>query len=103
MICLPRFREALRLHPPVSANAKVALQDDIWPDGSQIKKNDYIILALYGQGKSKTLWGEDARKFKPERWFTEEGALRSEPPSKWNVFNAGRKYTDKEELMVHVH
>jgi cytochrome P450 len=93
----------LRLHPPVPANAKVALQDDVWPDGTQIKKNDYIILTPFGQGKSQDLWGEDAKKFKPERWFTEEGVLRSEPPSKWNIFNAGRKYTDQQGIMVHVH
>ncbi|SAL94932.1 hypothetical protein [Absidia glauca] len=83
------FREALRLHPPVPFNAKVALQDDVWPDGTQIKKNDYIVLTLFGQGRSQDLWGEDAKEFKPERWFTKEGTLRSESPSKWNIFNAG--------------
>ena len=32
--------EVLRLHPSVPNNQKYALNDDIWPDGTQIKKGD---------------------------------------------------------------
>ncbi|ORZ16397.1 cytochrome P450 [Absidia repens] len=85
------FYETLRLYPGVPANQKYALNDDIWPDGTVIKKNDYVLWSAYGQGRSRKIWGSDAKDFKPERWFTAEGDLRRESPGKWPAFNAGRK------------
>ncbi|CAO3586330.1 unnamed protein product [Absidia cylindrospora] len=83
------FNETLRLYPGVPGNQKYALNDDIWPDGTVIKKNDYVLWSAYGQGRSAKIWGSDAKDFKPERWFNAEGDLRRESPGKWPAFNAG--------------
>ncbi|KAG2238682.1 hypothetical protein Bca52824_092076 [Brassica carinata] len=37
----------------------------------------------------KTVWGEDASEFKPERWVSESGKSVHEPSYKFLSFNAG--------------
>lgn len=84
-----RFYEVLRLYPSVPVNEKYALDDDIWPDGTHIRKGDYILWAPYAQGRSANVWGPDAKEFKPERWFTETGDLKRESQGQWPAFHAG--------------
>lgn len=79
----------LRLHPSVPANQKYALNDDVWPDGTNIKKGDYIVWDPWAQGRSEKVWGPDAKQFKPERWITPEGELRRESQGQWPAFHAG--------------
>ncbi|KAI7886269.1 cytochrome P450, partial [Lichtheimia hyalospora FSU 10163] len=67
--------EVLRLHPPVPGNVKVALEDDIWPDGTRIRKGDAVCWSPYAQGRSTEIWGPDAKQLKPERWINEQGEL----------------------------
>jgi cytochrome P450 len=83
------FYEVLRHYPSVPLNQKYALNDDIWPDGTQIKKGDYILWSPYAQGRCEKVWGADAKEFKPERWINEEGELRRESQGKWPAFHAG--------------
>ncbi|KAI9024338.1 cytochrome P450 [Phycomyces nitens] len=83
------FYEVLRLYPSVPLNQKYALNDDIWPDGTHIRKGDYILWAPYGQGRNEALWGPDAKLFKPERWILDDGRLNREPSSKWTAFHGG--------------
>ncbi|CDS07716.1 hypothetical protein LRAMOSA01665 [Lichtheimia ramosa] len=83
------FYEVLRLHPSVPANQKYALNDDVWPDGTNIKKGDYIVWDPWAQGRSEKVWGPDAKQFKPERWITPEGELRRESQGQWPAFHAG--------------
>ncbi|KAI9300668.1 cytochrome P450 [Cunninghamella echinulata] len=83
------FYETLRLYPSVPLNQKYALKDDIWPDGTHIKKGDYVVWTPYAQGRSEKVWGPDAKHFKPERWITPEGELRRESQGKWPAFHAG--------------
>lgn len=83
------FYEVLRLYPSVPLNQKYALNDDIWPDGTQIKKGDYILWCPYAQGRSEKVWGADAKEFKPERWIDDQGELRRESQGKWPAFHAG--------------
>ncbi|ORZ17105.1 cytochrome P450 [Absidia repens] len=83
------LNEVLRLYPSVPANQKYALNDDVWPDGTVIKKNDYVLWSPWSQGRSTKVWGEDAKEFKPERWLTEDGEVRRESPGKWPAFHAG--------------
>ncbi|KAI8089636.1 cytochrome P450 [Halteromyces radiatus] len=83
------LNEVLRLYPSVPANQKYALDDDIWPDGTRIKKNDYVVWSPWSQGRSTKVWGDDAKEFKPERWLTPEGDIRRESPGKWPAFHAG--------------
>ncbi|ORY91408.1 cytochrome P450 [Syncephalastrum racemosum] len=83
------FFEVLRLYPSVPTNVKVALEDDILPDGTPVRKGDSVTWSPYGQGRSEKVWGPDAKSFRPERWITEEGELRRETQGKWPAFHAG--------------
>ncbi|KAI7861836.1 cytochrome P450 [Spinellus fusiger] len=83
------FYETLRLYPSVPGNNKFALKDDVWPDGTHIRKGDHVIWSLYAMGRSPALWGEDAKVFKPERWITPEGTLRRESFGLWPAFHGG--------------
>ncbi|KAI9488566.1 cytochrome P450 [Zychaea mexicana] len=83
------FYEVLRLYPPVPSNIKVALGDDVWPDGTRIRKGDSVAWSTYAQGRSTKVWGPDARVFRPERWITPEGELRRESQGQWPIFHAG--------------
>ncbi|KAI8088098.1 cytochrome P450 [Gilbertella persicaria] len=83
------FYETLRLHPPVPANQKYALEDDIWPDGTIIKAGYYVNWSTYAQARNTKIWGDNAREFYPERWIDEQGSLRRENAGKWPAFHAG--------------
>ncbi|KAI7853604.1 cytochrome P450 [Circinella umbellata] len=87
--CHAVLYEVLRLYPPVPSNVKMALEDDIWPDGSHIRKGNMIVWSSYAQARSAKVWGEDCQEFKPERWITMDGQLRHESQGKWPVFNGG--------------
>ncbi|KAI8150421.1 cytochrome P450 [Fennellomyces sp. T-0311] len=83
------FYEALRLEPVVPFNVKMAIKDDVLPDGKVIRKGDQVGWVPYAMARSQVLWGPDAEEFKPERWITPEGELRREAASKWPAFHAG--------------
>ena len=68
---------------------KMALDDDVWPDGTHIKKGDTVSWSSYAQGRSSKIWGADAKDFKPERWITNDGQLVRESQGKWTAFHAG--------------
>lgn len=77
------FYEVLRLYPSVPLNQKYALNDDIWPDGTKVRKGDYILWCPYAQGRCEKVWGTDAKEFNPERWINEAGELTRESAGQW--------------------
>lgn len=83
------FYEVLRLYPSVPLNQKFALADDVWPDGTHIKKGDYVLWCPYAQGRSEKVWGPDAKLFRPERWIGDNGELKRETQGQWPAFHAG--------------
>ncbi|KAI8997284.1 cytochrome P450 [Pilobolus umbonatus] len=83
------FYEVLRLFPSVPNNQKYALNDDVWPDGTVLKKGDYVMWCPWAQGRSEAVWGPDAKEFKPERWITPTGELRRETQGQWPAFHGG--------------
>ncbi|KAI8139710.1 cytochrome P450 [Fennellomyces sp. T-0311] len=84
-----KFYEVLRLYPSVPSNVKVALDDDVFPDGSPIKKGDSVSWSPYAMARTRKIWGEDACEFKPERWIKPDGDLRRESAGQWPAFHAG--------------
>ncbi|KAJ7438339.1 cytochrome P450 [Mycena latifolia] len=77
-------RETLRLHPVLSDSTRVALEDDILPlfkpvrtasgtllERLPIRKGAVLTTSILYTNLSKTIWGEDAAEFKPERWSNE--------------------------------
>ncbi|KAF9534062.1 cytochrome P450 [Crepidotus variabilis] len=74
-------RETLRLHAPVTAAIRMAVQDDVLPLGQPvigangemidrilITKGQTMLLPILAMNRAESIWGEDARQFKPERW-----------------------------------
>ncbi|KAI9354608.1 cytochrome P450 [Zopfochytrium polystomum] len=80
------MHETLRLYPPVPYNLKEAVADDVFPDGTRVRKGMGVTWGPYALGRSKKIWGDDAREFRPERWLEMKHA-----PSAYayNVFNPG--------------
>ena len=93
--------EALRLYPPVPFNHKSPAKPDVLPSGHKVKANSRILFCLYSLGRMKSVWGEDAMEFKPERWISESGRSVHEPSYKFLSFNAGpRTCLGKEVAMT---
>jgi len=79
--------ETLRLFPIVAAHVKTAMKDDVLPNGFKVTAGTMVVGMPWGMGRSTKIWGEDARRFKPERWLT--GKIP--PDHKFLSFNAGRR------------
>ncbi|KAM0749900.1 cytochrome P450 [Meredithblackwellia eburnea MCA 4105] len=85
------FLEAVRLHPAVPKNGWEALGPDHIPGGPLIEKGDMVIWSDWAMGRLKSLWGEDAGVFRPERWIDENDHLISESNYKLHGFNGGHR------------
>ncbi|KAG0305764.1 Protein kinase alk2 [Linnemannia gamsii] len=79
------FYESLRLYPSVPWNMKVAVQDDVWPDGTKIYKGEFVSWNVWTMGRDTTIWGHDARDYNPDRWTCGEKF----PAHKFAAFHAG--------------
>ncbi|WZZ86845.1 alkane hydroxylase MAH1-like [Brassica napus] len=81
--------ETMRLYPPVPFNHKSPSKSDVLPSGHKVEADSKIFISVYALGRMRSVWGEDASEFKPERWISENGGLKREPSSKFLVFSAG--------------
>ncbi|WOH03740.1 hypothetical protein DCAR_0623140 [Daucus carota subsp. sativus] len=61
--------ESLRIYPSVPVNSRTAVQDDVMPDGTRVKKGSRVSYHNYAMGRSEKLWGSDWAEFKPERFL----------------------------------
>ena len=77
--------EALRLFPSVPKNIKVAISDDVLPDGTIVPAGCNICHVPYMMGRMTSIWGADAGTFRPERWLGKEATDLYAYP----VFHAG--------------
>ncbi|XVF73354.1 hypothetical protein PTKIN_Ptkin12aG0194800 [Pterospermum kingtungense] len=80
--------ETLRLYPPIPEDGRIAVADDILPDGHKVKKGDKVLYMAYSMGRLPYIWGEDAENFRPERWL-KDGVFQAESPFKFISFHAG--------------
>ncbi|XP_043696293.1 cytochrome P450 86B1-like [Telopea speciosissima] len=80
--------EALRLYPSVPVDHKEVIEDEVFPDGTVLKKGEKVIYAMYAMGRMESIWGKDCREFKPERWL-KDGRFMSESAYKFTAFNGG--------------
>ncbi|KAJ1427611.1 Cytochrome P450 [Sesbania bispinosa] len=83
--------EALRLYPSVPVDHKEVVEDDMFPDGTLLKKGTKVIYAIYSMGRMESIWGKDCREFKPERWLR-DGHFMSESAYKFTAFNGGPRF-----------
>lgn len=65
------------------------VEDDVFPDGTVLKKGTKVIYAIYAMGRMEGIWGNDCREFKPERWLMRDGRFMSESAYKFTAFNGG--------------
>nr|QWK52417.1 cytochrome P450 96A3-2 [Isatis tinctoria] len=82
-------RETLRLYPSVPFNHKSPAKPDVLPSGHRVDKNWKILIPIYALGRMKSVWGDDAEDFRPERWILASGRVKHEPSYKFLAFNAG--------------
>ncbi|KAG2051402.1 cytochrome P450 [Suillus hirtellus] len=77
--------EVLRLHSPVVEVPRAAMEDDVIPlseplytadgkvtDHIYIAKGTEVVIPLAALNRSVSMWGPDARVFKPSRWLKED-------------------------------
>ncbi|KAK9237630.1 cytochrome P450 [Lipomyces kononenkoae] len=60
-------RESLRIIPPVPITSRQATED-IMVDGVLIKKGTLVFIVIAAINQLKSVWGDDADKFNPDRW-----------------------------------
>ncbi|KAI8957627.1 cytochrome P450 52E1 [Daldinia sp. FL1419] len=85
------IKEALRLNPPVAANAREAVRDTILPTGGGTDGKSPIFVTKgticrylpWTLHRRRDIYGDDADEFRPERWETLRTTFEYVP------FNAG--------------
>ncbi|XP_061360023.1 cytochrome P450 94A1-like [Gastrolobium bilobum] len=65
--------ESMRLYPPVPTDSKEAVEDDVLPDGTVVKKGTVVVYHVYAMGRLESIWGNDWAEFRPERWLEKVG------------------------------
>ncbi|KAF5737935.1 Cytochrome P450 family 86 subfamily B polypeptide 1 isoform 1 [Tripterygium wilfordii] len=81
--------EGLRLYPSVPVDHKEVVEDEIFPDGTVLKKGTKVIYAIYAMARMEAIWGNDCREYRPERWLRVDGRFMSESAYKFTAFNGG--------------
>lgn len=90
--------ESMRLYPPVPTNMSVCAEDTILPDGTKMKKGQFMSYHSYAMGRMEKVWGKDCMDYKPERWLDENGMFRPESPFKFLAFHAGPRLCLGKEM-----
>ncbi|KAM7487238.1 hypothetical protein LguiB_024722 [Lonicera macranthoides] len=80
--------ESLRLYPPVPIDFKEVLEDDLFPDGTVIRRGARVLYSIYSMARLESIWGKDCNEFKPEKWI-KDGEFMNENQIKYVVFNGG--------------
>ncbi|RWV77181.1 hypothetical protein GW17_00062032 [Ensete ventricosum] len=64
------------------------VEDEVFPDGTALKKGTKVVYAIFSMGRMESIWGKDCRDYKPERWL-KDGRFMSESAYKFTAFNGG--------------
>ncbi|XP_071725048.1 cytochrome P450 CYP94D108-like [Rutidosis leptorrhynchoides] len=97
--------EGLRLYPPVPVDTKACLKDDVMPDGTFVGEGWFVTYHTYAMGRMESVWGNDCREFRPERWLelderdgTKIVMYKPENPFKFPVFHGGPRICLGKEM-----
>lgn len=97
--------EALRLYPPVPLNNRTALRSTILPTGGGpdgtspmlVRKGELVVFSSYVNSRVKSIYGEDAHLFRPERW---ESAYSSQVGWAYFPFSRGPRQCLGEDFAI---
>ncbi|MCD7472669.1 hypothetical protein HAX54_013970 [Datura stramonium] len=97
--------ESMRLFPPIPVETKQVAEDDVWPDGTKVKKGMSIIYHILAMGRSSELWGSDWAYFRPERWLEKRSSdddwnFIARDPFMYPVFQAGPRSCLGKEIAI---
>ncbi|OEL32325.1 Cytochrome P450 94A1 [Dichanthelium oligosanthes] len=91
--------ESMRLYPPVPMNMLHVQADDVLPDGTAVEAGWFVGYNLYAMGRMESVWGEDAREYRPERWLDPaDGAFQPGSPFRFVAFHAGPRLCLGKEM-----
>uniref|UniRef100_A0ACD5UWD4 Uncharacterized protein n=1 Tax=Avena sativa TaxID=4498 RepID=A0ACD5UWD4_AVESA len=92
--------ESLRLYPPVPVNSLNVQAADVLLDGTAVRPGWFMSYNSYAMGRMESIWGEDAKEFRPERWLDKaEGTLfRPQSPFRYVAFHAGPRICIGKEM-----
>ncbi|MBA0564969.1 hypothetical protein Golob_009871, partial [Gossypium lobatum] len=91
--------ESLRLFPPIQFDSKFALEDDILPDCTFVRRGTRVTYHPYAMGRMERVWGPDCLEYKPGRWL-KDGRYVPENPFKYPVFQAGQRVCLGKEMAL---
>jgi len=72
------INESLRLFPPVPVDLKVAVKDDVLPNGYKIPAGTSVAWTAWGMGRLEQFWNKP-EEFMPERWLDAEENKKRHP------------------------
>lgn len=70
------INETLRMYPPISANSRIAVKDDVIVAGGQrfhVPAGTHIACGVFQMHRRLDLWGADANEWQPHRWMDGRG------------------------------
>lgn len=95
--------ETLRLYPPGWIERKTVVADDVMPSGHEVRAGDAVLISIYSMGRMESLWGEDCRVYRPERWLYDSRGgrkMRHVPSHKFLSFNSGPRMCPGKNIAV---
>ena len=83
------LKETLRLEPTAPAVAMEPIEDTVLGGQYKVKKGEHILSLIPELHRDKSVWGEGATDFEPDRFTTEN--FSKLPPNAWKPFGNGAR------------
>ncbi|XP_076887078.1 cytochrome P450 94C1-like [Bidens hawaiensis] len=93
------LHESMRLYPPVQFDSKFVKHDDVFPDGTFVKRGSRVTYHSYAMGRMERIWGPNSMEFKPERWIR-DGEFKQESAYKYPVYQGGVRVCLGKEMSL---
>ena len=65
------FNETVRMFPPVAADFRICIDDDVLPSGIEMKSGCRVFISNLAIGRDPSLWTEP-NTFNPKRWISND-------------------------------
>jgi cytochrome P450 len=85
------FHESLRLYPPIPFEIRQTQHPTTLPDGTHLPQNSVLVWCLWAMQRSRLTWGDDAARFRPERFLDAEGRFVARGAAEFPVFYGGAR------------